>query len=318
MQTYNITKNKKYRIKSLYDNTMSHNQMATFFSGTDTQTLREEGNERNCFVSLIVNNAGTYCAAVTRKIQTKNEVTIKSLGSSYEFFGEGPVTTGEDPKSETTSVVEKEIIQYFMLDIEKEEVTNPLECLDIRFDEIQKKKESNKPFISHSISDGIDMDEDFSDWMHKKNTSKVEQPEVKVKNTPKELTVYDDEIMKELEIPMYSPDPAKIHSMVTKLVMCSLIIDPKKVDLKQWIARHMKKKYDELFTQDMSFDYWCDFAVEYLFQEYSDPEAPAEFYLATDELHAILAEAMIDELGEYPYNGYIELYINVLNRYLEV
>lgn len=292
--------------------------MSTFFSGTDTQTLREEGNERNCFVSLIVNNAGTYCAAVTRKIKTKNEVTIRSLGYSYEFFGEGAVTTGEDPMSETTSVVEKEIIQYFMLDIEKEEVTNPLEWLDERFDEIQRKKESYKPVISRSISDGIDMDEDFYDWMHKKGTSKIEQSEVKVKNTSKELTVWDDETMKELEVPMYSPDPAAIHSMVTKLVMCSLIIDPKKVDLKQWITRHMKKKYDDMFTQDMSFDSWCDFAIEYLLQEYSDPEAPAGFYLAIDELHAILAEAMINELGEYPSNEYIELYINVLNRYLEV
>jgi hypothetical protein len=27
---------------------------------------------------------------------------------------------------------------------------------------------------------------------------------------------------------------------------------------------------------------------------------------------------MIDELGEYPSNGYIESYINALNRYLEV
>ena len=45
----------------------SHHVMSTMFSGTDINTLREEGNERNCFVSLIVNNAGTYNAAVTRK-----------------------------------------------------------------------------------------------------------------------------------------------------------------------------------------------------------------------------------------------------------
>ena len=69
----------------------SHNTMAAFFSGQDQSTLREEGNERNCFISLIVNNAGSYVAAITRKIQTKNEVTIKSLGSSYEFFGEGEI-----------------------------------------------------------------------------------------------------------------------------------------------------------------------------------------------------------------------------------
>ena len=131
------------------------------------------------------------------------------------------------------------------------------------------------------------------------------------------LSVWDEDTMKVLEAPMYAPDPAKIHAMVTKLLLCSLIIDPKKTDLKQWITRHMEKKYKELFTQDMSFDCWCEFAIEYLFNEYEDPEAPAEFYLS-DEFHAILAEAMIDELGEYPSNDYIELYINVLNRYLDV
>lgn len=89
MQTYLTTKNKNLRIKSLRDNITSHHMMKTTPSGTDIQTLREEGNERNCFVSLIVNNEGTYYAAITRKVQTKSEVTIKNLGKSYEFFGDG-------------------------------------------------------------------------------------------------------------------------------------------------------------------------------------------------------------------------------------
>ena len=224
--------------------------------------------------------------------------------------------------SETTQVIDKEVIQYFMLDIEKEEVPNHLEWLDTRFDEIQKKKNESKKIYTPTVNkssweDGINMDEDFYGWMHKKDTSKEEQPNLKVKNTPKELTVWDEETMKELEAPMYVPDPTKIHAMVTKLVLCSLIMDPKKTDLKQWIIRHMEKKYKELFTQALSFDNWSEFAIEYLFDEYTDPEAPTEFYLDSTELYALLAEAMIDELGEYPSNDYIEQYINVLNRYLE-
>ena len=305
-----------------------------FFSGTDTTTLQEEGNERNCFVSLIVNNAGTYCAAVTRKMQSSVEVVTKSLGTSYEFFGEGAVKTDEDPTSESTRVIDKETIEYFMLDIEKEEAPNHLAWLDSRFDEILKKKQqdkkdayNSKTFLSNinNNSRTVNEDDDFFDWIHSNRKTSAEAKEAlydssegyKVKNTPKELSIWDDKTMNEMEEPMYVPDPTKIHAMVTHLVLCSLIVDPTKTDLKQWISRHMKKKYDEMFTQYMSFDAWCEFAIEYLFTEYSDPEAPARFYLETDELYAILAEYMIDELTSYPNNEYIDLYINVLNRYLD-
>ena len=37
----------------------------TFFSGTDLNTLQEEGSDMNNFLSLIVNNAGQYTAAIT-------------------------------------------------------------------------------------------------------------------------------------------------------------------------------------------------------------------------------------------------------------
>ena len=88
----------------------SHHQMSTNPSGTDLNTLREEGNERNCFVSLIVNNAGTYYAAITRKVQSKSEITVKSLGTSYEFFGEGSKTLINDD-TELTKTVDKEYIE---------------------------------------------------------------------------------------------------------------------------------------------------------------------------------------------------------------
>mgnify|MGYP003293859401 CR=1 FL=1 len=44
----------------------SHCDFATYFSNTDTNTLKEEGSTRNHFVSLIVNNDGPYTAAITR------------------------------------------------------------------------------------------------------------------------------------------------------------------------------------------------------------------------------------------------------------
>lgn len=46
----------------------SHANMKVFYSGTDLNTLRENGEETNHFVSLVVNNAGDYLGAITRKV----------------------------------------------------------------------------------------------------------------------------------------------------------------------------------------------------------------------------------------------------------
>ena len=92
------------------DNTM------TFFSSTDDSTLVEEGKDRNFFVSLIVNNAGTYTAAVTRKStiigKVVNYITKKSMDDSNDI-----VTTSEPYDVDGGIVVEK-----FPLIVEKEEV----------------------------------------------------------------------------------------------------------------------------------------------------------------------------------------------------
>ena len=62
--------------------------MPTFISGTDLSTLQEEGSDMNNFLSLIVNNAGQYTAAITRKVKHIPHVT-ETL--EYEFFGDGTI-----------------------------------------------------------------------------------------------------------------------------------------------------------------------------------------------------------------------------------
>ena len=64
----------------------SHQSFGTFFSGTDTATLQSEGKHRNHFLSLIINNAGVYTAAITRKKIVKKDIVEMprlELGTSY-------------------------------------------------------------------------------------------------------------------------------------------------------------------------------------------------------------------------------------------
>lgn len=89
----------------------SHHQMSTFFSSVDMDTLRTEGEERNHFLSLIVNNKGIYNAAITRRI-TQVDV-VRHI--SYNTFNDEFIT------SEVKSKDEDQIIEWFPLNVIKDD-----------------------------------------------------------------------------------------------------------------------------------------------------------------------------------------------------
>lgn len=104
----------KYRIKSLYGNIL------TFFSGTDTNTLQKEGNDTNNFLSLIVNNEGTYTAAITRKVSynVKTKTEEHKCGQ-YPFFNTEECVHLEDIHNSYNRDTTEEVIEFSYLDIEK-------------------------------------------------------------------------------------------------------------------------------------------------------------------------------------------------------
>ena len=305
----------------------SHNRMSCFFSGTDTATLQSEGNDTNCFVSLIVNNEGTYCAAITRKVQEKKNVITEYLGSSYEFFGDGPKSltggdVGREEEVDTTS------IEYFMLDVEREIVDNPFDFLDKRFDEIEnlKKSEAKSQVFLSNINNNShieDKDEDFYSWIHSNRNKSAEIKEslyASPQDYYKEPTLFDEKTMKDLEVTdEWMPDEKKIHHLVCQLIACSLIVN-KEIDLKQWIVRHMVKKYDELFKchNSIQFDNWKEYIIEFMIGQYDDSDVSAEVLDEFGMYQAKIANAMYDELSEYPSNSYIEQYKEQLTLFMYV
>lgn len=320
----------------------SHNQMAAFFSGTDQSTLRSEGNDQNCFVSLIVNNAGTYCAAITRKVQTKLKITTEDLGTSYEFFGEGSKTVQDEKGPIQQDYKDNSFIEYFMLDVEVEQVDNPLAYLDTRFDEIQEAKKkrvtatttvinppvikasedgNHSPWIPSGKKDlfppstrevlkrggfGNDFDEDYSFHEWRNRQDKVKEP-----------TLFSDDEMDEMiDTSGWEPNPEIIHQLVCQMITCSLIVS-NKIDLKQWITRWMDKKYEELFSQIPSqFSEWSEFIVDFQINQYIDPNTPDEVLEDMDIYQSKIAKAMYDELYSYSENDYISSYMEILTRYI--
>ena len=302
----------------------SHHSMGAFLSGTDSNTIRAEGNDTNCFVSLVVDTKGTYVAALTRKVQTKLKITTEDLGTSYEFFGEGSKTVQDEKGPVQQDYKDDSFIEYFMLDVQIEHVDNPLAYLDTRFDEIQEAKKKrvtvtptviNPPVIKASEDGnhspwipgnkrnfGSDFDEDYSfrEWQ----------------NQHKEPTLFsDDEMTEMIDTSGWEPNPEIIHQLVCQMITCSLIVNDK-IDLKQWITKWMDKKYDELFINPSQIDEWREFIVEFQINQYFDSETPDEVLENTDLYYSKIASAMYNELYPYSDNDYITSYMEVLTRYI--
>lgn len=282
----------------------SHHTMGAFFSGQDTRTLQTEGNDTHCFVSLIVDTKGTYQAAITRKVHRKREVVVKNLGSSYEFFGEGEWTLDPYNGQTTEKTVEESIIEYFMLDVEIEPANNPLDYLDARFAEIEaQKKPITNVIVNTPMPDkgnDFDKDKEFFSWIREK------------KDETNEPYLFDKETMDSM-VEKWYPDPILIHKLVVWLVTSSLITNVD-IDLKQWIVRHMVRKYDEIFEDADEFDRWADAMVEFITFHYNDPTVPAEILDDWDSFQAMIAQALIDEIGTFPSNKYIEHYVDLLKK----
>ena len=292
----------------------SHNNMSTFFSGTDTATLKEEGRDRNNFVSLIVNNAGTYTAAITRRIKSKQ--TMESV--SYEFFGDGEK---QDTKEYISDADE---IEWFYLKIENEDETFSFPDMAARLEEIKQVKAEKakkaqtpvyqggyKPVIANSYGTKAGP----ANLVKKEdNKSKVVQSTLfdNVDDLP-----FDDDY--NLPYGQVTFDKVTLKSLVLQLITGSIIIsNDSKIDITKW-AKSMSALYEKRFGKGeegmKNFKMWADTYTEYL-TWYTTDEKLEELGFDETEICAICAHDMIEELTKLPENDYIKGYIDALQKYL--
>lgn len=278
----------------------SHAGMQTFFSNTDTATLKEEGMDRNNFVSLIVNNAGTYTAAITRRVKSKQ---VKE-SVSYEFFGDGE---RHDTKKHMT---EGDEIEWFYLNIVKEEDTSSFQDMEARLEEIKKRKAEKAKEAEMAKKQSFQVpkepaqkslfkdDFDFQDYTRVLGGRK-EEPEISYgtvkfnRNTIKQL--------------------------VLQLVTGSITVsDTSKIDINKW-AKSMPAIYQRRFGKGEEgmrlFELWADTYTEFLVW-YAEDENLESQNMDETEICAICAHDMIEELTKLPENDYIQGYIDALQKYL--
>lgn len=298
----------------------SHHVMATQFSGTDMETLREEGVERNHFLSLIVNNIGEYTAKITRKVTctSKGINTIK-----YNTFDDVSVE-GENNTFES----EDTYIEYYPLDIIVEEVhQTPKTELELRLEEVKANANS---YINKGRTPSI------STTTNSYNIPHIEIPSLKdEEKEPKQLSLWEDlkdyevveknsnnnEEFNDLDMSIaYDVDhinPSIVDNTISQVITGDIFsIYKQNIDLNKWV-NNMEKLYDKRFanltTEYDSFQYWVDTFIEFLENEVFD----ADLYKnGRDYMDAIWAYDVIVGLQDYPKNKYLDTFIESFKRYL--
>lgn len=286
----------------------------TFFSGTDTDTLKEEGRDRNNFVSLIVNNVGSYTAAITRRIKSKQ--VVESV--SYEFFGDGEK---QDTKEYVSDADE---IEWFYLKIEKEDENYSFPNMAARLEEIKQAKAEKakkaqapvypsgyKPVIANSCSAKVGP----ANFV-KKGTDGSEIFQPTLFDNMDDL-LFDDNYS--LPCGQVTLDKVTLKSLVLQLITGSIIIsNDSKIDITKW-AKSMPALYEKRFGKGeegmRNFKIWADTYAEYLTWYVAD-EKLEELGFDETEICAICAHDMIEELTKLPENDYIKGYIDALQKYL--
>lgn len=290
----------------------SHNNMPTFFSGTDTATLQSEGSDMNHFVSLIVNNTGKYTAGITRKIKSKRTVSEKF---SYSTWGDKVIEDSNNYEEEVN------YIQWFNLNIEIESTTNNFEEEMLsRIKEIRRNKSSipnnsvfnnnnNKPSSTGGIYVPIGQygkQENVREV--KAGPANIEKPVIKQPELPFNENEYNMNYS-EVEV-----DPNIVDWIVKQTLTCSVLItNPSNVDKEKWV-KSMSKLYKERFDDVDSFSVFASNFVDYILNFTVDPKISD--YLASDEMVAVLAYNVNKELAKFPRNQWLDTWMSIYDDYI--
>lgn len=243
----------------------------TFFSGTDIGTLQSEGNETIHFVSLIVNNAGEYNAAITRKVKATFEGDMVEEFESYN--GEKVIKTSK-------TVQQKEMIMYHPLIVEIEKDGN-IGDLCARIKELKDSKVKPKESIATSS-----LANTFP------TQQKIEFPkDVEVEKIPDVTDDIEDEI----------------NLCISKLLTGNIITNILTKEEMLKLSNSMNEVFGKSFPTMKTFSYWADAHIDCILNAVNNGW-PDDEYISSlcEELIYRL-----QELGSNPYiKEYINLLCN--------
>ena len=266
----------------------SHNAMAAFFSGTDDNTLKSMGKQMPHFLSLIVNNAGKYCAKITRR---------RELQTCYtSFYGK------EETCNDTVYIVEDKNVEV-VFESAYNEINNYIK------DRISTLTAPSKPTTNVNPSKTKSYptlwnENDFDDVYYNhypKNTVQAPKVAVQTLSNPKK------NINNQNAVTSKAPKEQKYREYLSKKIISLLygsflFVISDKIDIKKWCKDKMEKAFENNFIDEASANevlYNClNNIVGQTLVKYPD--------LDNEEGLINMEFTILDILGDLPSNKYIE------------
>ena len=226
----------------------SHNQMSTFFSGTDRNTLIEEGMDMPHFLSLIVNNAGVYTAKITRR------VSLQTSKITYPTFG------GESKSEEVESTI-NEYLEAFPLEIDVQEDTSIRDEVVQRIKEIEAEKttvrktdfpSTKKEDVSSEEEEGVSFTRKFP--LQRTSIQPTLFPAEGIFSSKTDGSWVNIEVPQELA-----------QRLLVQLVTGSITAGfSDKFDMEKWCSSVMEKAFLRRFPDPQDLENWLDYYIEFL------------------------------------------------------
>ena len=312
----------------------SHQSFSTFFSGTDTATLQSEGKHRNHFLSLIINNAGVYTAAITRKKIVKKDIRI------VEEFEE----TDFNPIAQATSSnqVESAIVEYFMLNINIQK-SEYQQSLDDKLDAIRKAK---TPVVTSYPSNfnygsGYKPNDQFwnsaapyyadpafrevIDSFPEPKNAPVRQAAINFDNdiefpfagdSAMELGLRDfpegEEMTNVVPIKSQTINSIAIQLLTGNVILPASLNTPLRVYVKDMDSR-FSKRFGQGETGEKIFSDWAENFVDFLCGGVTDPDLSA---YNVNDIMSSCAFLLLKEFDKLPDNRFLRIYKNILDIYI--
>ena len=226
----------------------SHNQMATFFSGTDRNTLIEEGMDMPHFLSLIVNNVSVYTAKITRR------VSFQTSKITYPTFG------GESKSEEVESTI-NEYLEAFPLEIDIQEDTSIKDEVAQRIKEIEAEKTTiRKTDFSFTKEENISFEGEEGVSFAEKFPLQKTSIQPTLFSTEEILSSKTDGSWVNIEVPQ-----ELAQRLLIQLVTGSITTGySDKFDIEKWCSSVMEKAFLRRFPDSQDLENWLDLYIEFL------------------------------------------------------
>lgn len=283
----------------------SHCSFNTFFSGIDANTLDDLGHDMPHFLSLIVNNTGTYCAKITRRIPVSNhyitfngkeeeyegnEVIIQSFPVSIEFEDGSLIDTIKSRLSELKKRTKNNSFENTLWD--NQSYNNDFRIPDVSYSAFNNKvKDTSSNFNNSKTVNSLSTVKETSSIIAKEDNKNTTN-----KKKGKEI---DEDKSKNLSNKRLNSLTDFINKKMKAILYGSFIFTIKKeFDEKDWCKNKMKESFESNFqdihTINSFFTLYFDNLIGLCLDKFPEIEDTS-----------IIGDIVKNYLSKLPYNIYI-------------